>query len=197
MATKVAVYVTSVTDITAVGGVAWTNPNNVIGAPDDAYATVHPPSSDNDLRSKLQMSFDLSSLPDGATITGFILSIWLGSADAVETGQDTYWADVQLGIGAVPTYSDKKVGASFDDTPPAIQTETSVVMRRWGECCDLWGLTPSVADLKLNCIATIATWDWFGSGYTYPAVDAAELSVCYEDAPQPPLAYHYNRRRRP
>ena len=188
MATKLTVTASAATDVTAVGGVAWTDPNNTLGATDAVYATVTP-DNDIDLRSKLELTFDLSALPDDATVTGFLLVLRWGALNDFVVDM----VDVRLGVGLVPTWSDYKVGLSTGDTPPSLSAE-EVTTTTLGTCSDMWGLTPLVTDVKVACVATVATTNVLDQANAF-GLDSAELSVYYEGTDGRAKSHYHHRRR--
>jgi hypothetical protein len=82
----------------------------------------------------LDVFFDLSSIPDGATIQGLTLSV---RADIVEFSAQ--WSEVGFTKNGSTRAGDNKAG------PAAI---TSGATRVFGGSSDLWGTTWTVAELK-------------------------------------------------
>ena len=142
---------------------SWNAPSNIT-ADDD---TVSSSTVIDSRRTKLLTSSSHGfSIPSSATITGVIVEI-----EKRDTGAAAIDWHVNLVIGGTVVGTDKAAGGTWP---------TSLTVSTYGGSTDLWGVTPTVAEINAsNCGVALQAWNAdLGPGGS-PHVDFIRITVHY------------------
>lgn len=187
MASPLITGAASATNDNSVGTLAWGDVANITAQDNnEVYATS---TVGGDTTNRLRIAFTVSSLPDGATITGIRVRTQFCPYGAFSrTVTDTA---VQLLIGDVLAGTNK--GGANAPVSALVETYTTYT---YGGNGDFWGLdetpgTLTVAALKAatNLLAlqyTISS----GGGTTYALIDYVDLTVYYTEGTAARVGHH-------
>lgn len=149
----------TIVNATGIGTTAWVNPSNA-AASDDSYATATLAASAGSNYLKAT-NFDFSAIPDGSTINGITAYNECHTDGANEV-------EVKLVVGG-SIVGNNKAGAEWS-------TEDSTEI--YGGAADLWGLTPTAAQVKASDFGIVfAIEDSGAGGVSY--IDHIQLAVDY------------------
>jgi hypothetical protein len=163
-------YVANGADDAGVGTVAWSNPSNAAGNPDDGYATAALGSGA--VSHYLKCTSFGFSVPAGATIDGIVVE-WEKQATGAGGVTD---ARVRLVKADAVGATDRSSGAAWPGTDGFVSH---------GGAADLWGDTWAPADVNAgNFGAAIAAQA--GPGGATARVDSVRCTVYYTAPGKPP-----------
>ena len=152
-------------------GTAWTNPGNIT-TDDNVRANCNRTTNGNS--QFLYGTFDLSTVPDGATITGVEVRINRGYSSTAEP-QQVRDLELSLTKDGSAVVGDNK-GATSTDWPTAEASAT------YGASDDLWGTTLTAAEVKAATFGVMLEVDFVitGGASTNARVDWISINIHYE-----------------
>lgn len=127
---------------TGIGTIAWSNPTNIqVVSSSRATSAVTKNGITNYL---FATNFDFSAIPDGSTIDGIYVSAPVSDGGANTNREHT----IKLIVGGSVAGSNKAAAVSWN--PGSSGGSGPHTTRTWGGASDLWGLTPSAAEVKAS-----------------------------------------------
>lgn len=173
MATLGPLYPSTVVNDASYGNIAWNSPGNSAGVADNVSSahTVGYTDSSNYLKGT---AFDLSGLPAGATITGFLVE-W-----RVQAGRSfAFYADrVLLGLGT-------SIGTTNRAGTNTTEFDTAMTWMAYGNAAsDLFGLTSNGDTIKTSGLCVAVADLHVNTGFTDTVYsDAIRVTIGYTTAP--------------
>jgi hypothetical protein len=147
------------------GTTAWTNPTNVQGDTTGTAATVSPPANGNTSQRLRASNFGFSIIT-GATITGIMVEIEQSAAN----NSRHRWNSVQLLIAGSETGTDLSDASSITTTKG---------FKTFGSSSELWGLTPSVAQVNNSGFGVSFKIDRNSAQSTTTSLYRARVTITY------------------
>lgn len=152
----------------ATGTKAWTTPNNISTAGDGAYAQAASMKSGGTSQILVASTFDFSSIPVGASITGIEARVRKRSNFATACIDHT----IQIMVGSTA------VGSNLADS--VTEWGTGFADANYGGSSNLWGATPSRSDVVSSTFGLHTRAAVTGSSMTrYAEVATVEMKITY------------------
>lgn len=151
------------------GNTAWSNPGNIT-ASDNARASCF--RSSNGTSQLLYATFDLSTVPDGATITGVVVRVERSYSSSVPP-QQVRDNSLRLTKDGTNMVGDNK-GATSTDWPLNSDANAD-----YGGSSDLWGTTLTAAEVKAAAFGVMLKITLTGATSINARVDAIWMNVHY------------------
>lgn len=182
MATTGAAMFEDVTDDSAVGTAAWSNPGNAEGSSNDTRATVTLSLSQSHYLKMLNPSANYAGqVPTGATIDGIETSI-----ERSKTGGTVVDTIVRLVKGGVVVGSNLASGTSWPGTD---------TVATYGGPTELWGETWTAADVNAGTFGVVLSCEETLDIGSSARVDAGTLTVYYTPAATTAMTFRPQSRR--